>query len=123
VGEVFHITSDELLTWNQIFRILGHAAGVEPKLVHVPSDRIAAFDPEWGAGLLGDKTHSMIFDNSKIKRTVPEFQATIPFSRGVDEIIAWFDADGDRRVVDPNVNQMLDRIIAAQEAVRPGSGS
>jgi nucleoside-diphosphate-sugar epimerase len=119
VGEVFHITSDELLNWNQIFQILGRAAGAEPKIVHVPSERIAAFDPAWGDGLLGDKTHSMIFDNAKIKRTVPEFQAAIPFHRGADEIIAWFEADGDRRVVDPQFNRTLDRIIAAQETVRP----
>ena len=78
VGEAFHITSDELLTWNQIYALVGRAAGVEPKLVHVPSDVIARYDPEWGAGLLGDKAHSVIFDNSKIKRFVPDFRAVHP---------------------------------------------
>jgi nucleoside-diphosphate-sugar epimerase len=117
LGHAFHITSDELLTWNQIYTILAHAAGVEPQIVHVPSDLIAAFEPEVGAGLLGDKAHSVIFDNSKIKRLVPDFVATIPFSRGAKEIVAWFDADPARQVVDEQVNRLIDRIIASYEAV------
>jgi nucleoside-diphosphate-sugar epimerase len=88
VGESFHIPSDEHLSWNQIHEIMAHAAGVEPRPVHVPSDLIAAYDPEWGASLLGDKAHSMIFDNSKIRRLVPEFQPIIPFWQGAQEIIA-----------------------------------
>ena len=73
LGEVFHITSDEILTWNQIFEIVAQAAGSKAYMVHIPSDLIAAFDPEWGASLLGDKAHSMIFDNTKIRRIVPDF--------------------------------------------------
>jgi nucleoside-diphosphate-sugar epimerase len=119
IGHAFHITSDELLTWNQIYTILAHTAGVEPQIVHVPSDVIAAFDPEVGASLLGDKAHSVIFDNSKIKRLVPDFAATIPFSQGAKEIVAWFDADPARQVVDEQVNHLIDTIIAAQEAIRP----
>ena len=117
IGESFHITSDELLSWNQIFTILARAAGVEPRLIHVPSEAIAAFDPEWGAGLLGDKAHSVIFDNTKIKRMVPDFAATIPFSRGAEEILAWFDADPARRTVDDEVNRLMDRIIDAHESM------
>jgi len=120
IGEVFHITSDELLTWNQIAEILARAANGEARIVHVPSDLIAAFDPEWGAGLLGDKTHSMIFDNTKIKRIVPDFAATIPFAQGAEEILAWYDADPARRVVDVQLDRLVDRIIAAQESARPG---
>ena len=118
IGHAFHITSDEVLTWNQIYTLLAQAAGVEPQIVHVPSDLIAAFDPEVGAGLLGDKAHSVIFDNNKIKRLVPDFAATIPFSQGAKEIIAWFDADPARQVVDTQVNHLIDRIIAAYEAIR-----
>jgi len=113
IGQAFHITSDELLTWNQIYTLLAHAAGVEPQIVHVPSDVIAAFDPELGAGLLGDKAHSVIFDNSKIKRLVPDWTATIPFSLGAREIVAWFDADPARQVVDEQVSTLIDKIIAA----------
>jgi len=113
IGNAFHITSDEVLTWNQIYTIVGHAAGVEPQIVHVPSDVIATFDAEVGAGLLGDKAHSVIFDNSKIKRLVPDFVATIPFSQGVREIVAWYDADPARQVVDAQVDEIMERIISS----------
>ena len=86
-GEAFHITSDDVLTWDQIAYALGTALGVTPRLVHVPSDVIAAHDPEWGAGLLGDKTHSMVFDNAKIKSVVPGWRAVVPFERGAREIV------------------------------------
>jgi nucleoside-diphosphate-sugar epimerase len=119
MGDAFHITSDEWLTWNQIFHILARAAGAQAHLVHLPSDFIAAFDPAWGDSLLGDKTHSMIFDNSKIKRLVPDFAATIPFSRGAEQIMAWYDADPARQTVDDSFNHLLDRMIAAYEAARP----
>lgn len=93
VGEAFHITSDEVVTWNQIHDIFAQAVGTEAQIVHVPSDTIAAYDSDWGDGLLGDKAHSMIFDNSKIKRFVPDFAATISLSWGAREIIAWHEAD------------------------------
>jgi len=115
VGDVFHITSDELLTWNQIHRLLAQSAGVEePKLVHVPSQRIAQLDPDWGASLLGDKTHSVIFDNTKIKRLVPDFSATIAYAAGARETLAWFDGDERRRVVDPAFDALCDRLATAE---------
>ncbi|MGA9595006.1 MAG: NAD-dependent epimerase/dehydratase family protein [Acidimicrobiia bacterium] len=110
-GEAFHITSDEVLTWDQIAGLLANAAGVEPRIVHVPSDAIAAIDPEWGASLLGDKAHSMIFDNTKIKRMVPGWQAEIPFWRGAAEIVEWHEADPARRETNPAVDAAIDRII------------
>jgi len=119
IGEVFHITSDEILTWNQIFETLAHAAGVEASIVHVPSDLIAAFNSDWGAGLLGDKSHSMIFDNSKIKSIVPDFAATIPYSWGAEEQIAWYDADPARQVVDEKLDRLMDQIIEAYESAWP----
>lgn len=121
IGESFQITSDEVLTWNQIYQILGNAAGAEPDLVHVPSDLIAAYDSEWGASLLGDKTHSMIFDNTKIKRIVPDFVASTPFSRGAEQIIAWYDADPVRQNVDSDFDHLLDRIITAYRKAWPGA--
>jgi nucleoside-diphosphate-sugar epimerase len=119
IGEAFHITSDELLTWNEIFDIVARAAGTTARMVHVPSDLIAAFDAEWGASLLGDKTHSMVFDNTKIKRAVPDFRATIPFARGAEEILAWYDADPSRQIVDRDADGLMDRIIAAYESAWP----
>ncbi len=115
IGDAFQITSDELLTWNQIFEMVAHAAGVEANIIHIPSEFIAQFDQGWGDGLLGDKMHSVIFDNSKIKRLVPDYVAAIPFARGVQEIMAWYDADPARQVVDAEKDALMDRIIAAYE--------
>lgn len=112
IGEAYTITSDDVLTWNQIFTLLGTAAGVQPRLVHLTSEQIAAVDPEWGPGLLGDKAHSMVFDNTKIKTLVPDYVATIPFEQGAREIIAWHDADPSRQTIDPRVNATVDRLLA-----------
>ncbi|MCB0096538.1 MAG: SDR family oxidoreductase [Caldilineaceae bacterium] len=121
IGEAFHITSDELITWNQIHEMLARAAGAPPpQIVHVPSDLLNAFDARWGAGLLGDKTNSMIFDNTKIKRISPDFACTIPYERGAQEVISWFDADPARQVVSDEFNQLTDRIIAAYERAWEG---
>ena len=117
LGESFHITSDEILTWNQINEILARAAGAQARLVHVSSDLIAAYDPEWGDGLLGDKAHSMIFDNTKIKRVVPGYVATISFTQGAAEILSWYDGDPARRVVDPKLDRLVDQLIAANETL------
>jgi len=113
IGQCFHITSDEVLTWNQIYATIADAVGVSAEVVHVPSDFIARIDPETGAGLLGDKAHSVIFDNSKIRRYVPDFVATIPFHDGIRRTLAWFAADERRWVVNPQVHESMDRIIAA----------
>jgi nucleoside-diphosphate-sugar epimerase len=111
IGDSFHITSDEVLTWNQIHEILAAAAGAEARIVHVPSDAILAADDAWGRSLLGDKAHSLIFDNSKIRGLVPDYVATIPFSRGAREIIDWYDEDPSRRDVDPRIDSLLDRLV------------
>ncbi|MEN6530189.1 MAG: NAD-dependent epimerase/dehydratase family protein [Anaerolineaceae bacterium] len=115
IGEIFHITSDEWLTWNQIHQIVAAAAGVKAKIVHVPSDLINAYDPVWGESLLGDKAHSFILDNSKIKRAVPDFSCTTPFSRGAEEIIAWHMADPARQLVNAEFNAVCDRILGAYQ--------
>ncbi|MCL4869640.1 MAG: SDR family oxidoreductase [Anaerolineae bacterium] len=119
VGDAFHITSDEWLSWNQIYQELAAAAGVQPHLVHIPSSLIAAFDREWGDSLLGDKTHSMIFDNQKIKRLVPDFAATIPFAHGAREIVAWHEAHPAWQQIDPAFSRLQDEIIARYEAAWP----
>ncbi|RPI34286.1 MAG: SDR family oxidoreductase [Chloroflexota bacterium] len=117
-GEAFHITSDELLNWNQIHEMLAYAAGTEARIVHASSEHIAAYDEDWGASLLGDKAFSVIFDNSKIKQLVPDFNATIPFWKGAEEILAWHDADPARQKVDERLDALLDRIIASVESSR-----
>jgi len=120
VGEAFHITSDELLSWNQIYAIIGKAAGVEPQTVHAPSDVIAQYHKDWGDGLVGDKSHSVMFDNTKIKRFVPDFACTIPFSRGAEEVMSWFDADHARQVVDPAFDRAMAEVVEAMARTRRG---
>lgn len=112
IGETFHITSDEVLTWNQIFTIVGNAAGVEPRIVHVPSEVIAKHHPAWGAGLLGDKAHSVIFDNTKLKRLVPDYVARIPFSRGAEEIVRFYGEHPEFEPHRPDVDELMDRLVA-----------
>lgn len=119
IGETIHITSDEYLDWNQIYQLLAEAAGVDAKLVHIPSELINAYDPEWGASLLGDKSASMIFDNSLIKRLVPGWAARIPFSIGAREIVSWYLADPARQIVDEGFNHLVDKIIAGYEKAWP----
>ena len=117
VGQAYHITSDEWLSWDNIFRLMGAALGVEPNIIHIPSDLIATYDPVFGEGLLGDKTHTMIFDNSKIKALVPDFSAEIPFEQGAMEIVAWYEADAARQKVDPHLNGLFEKMIQDYSAV------
>ncbi len=117
VGESFHITSDDVLTWDQITHALAAAAGVTADIVHVPSEVIAAADPDWGAGLLGDKAHSMVFDNAKLRSVVPGYRAVIPFEQGAREAVAWHDEDGSRQRIDAGVDALSDKLA---QAWRPG---
>lgn len=115
IGDSFHITSDEVLTWNQIYRSIARAAGVsELDIVYVPSTVIARYDQHWGESLLGDKQYSVVFDNTKIKGLVPDFVATTPYEAGAREVMSWFDEDPSRRVVEEPVNDLFDRIISDQ---------
>jgi nucleoside-diphosphate-sugar epimerase len=113
IGQAFHITSDEVLSWNQIYQTIADGLGVEAKIIHIPSDFIVKVVPRLTGDLLGDKTWSVVFDNSKIKSLVPGFQATIPFSVGIRRTIEWFAADEKRKRIDENVNAEMDRIIKA----------
>ncbi len=115
VGQAYHITSDEVLTWDQIYRTIGQAVGREPVLVHIPSDFIGAVHPPLGAELKGDKAWSVVFDNSKIKALVPSFICTIPFAVGIRRTISWFEADPRRMKVVPETNAVIDRILRAYE--------
>ncbi len=117
IGEDFHITSDEYLSWNEIYQLTAEAVGVEAEIVHVTSERICQFDPDYRGTLLGDKSVSALFDNSKIKRLVPHFCAKIPYKDGIRETLAWFAADPSRQRVDPDTNQLIERLVA--DARRP----
>ena len=115
IGHAFHITSDEVMCWDQWYRLTAEAAGVEPDLVHIPSDLIAACIPESRGSLIGDKSVSVVFDNSKIKSFVPGYCATVRFTEGVRRTIAWFDADPARRQIDDEANARWDKLIEAYE--------
>jgi nucleoside-diphosphate-sugar epimerase len=113
LGDAIQITSDDVLTWNQITEAMAAALGVTARVVHVPSDAIAAAEPEWGAGLLGDKAHSMVFDNTKIRGLVPGWRAVIPFEQGAREIADWYLADPARQVTDAGLDSVMDKLAAA----------
>ena len=113
IGEAFHITQDEVLDWDRIFTILAHAAGVEPKLVHIATDFIGECNPARKEGLAGDHSVSAVFDNTKIKKFVPDFKCTVPFAVGAKRVIDWFDADPDEREIkDPAYDEEIDGILA-----------
>jgi nucleoside-diphosphate-sugar epimerase len=112
IGEAFHITSDDVLTWNQITMILANAAGAEARIVHVPSDVIATTYPGWGDALLGDSAHSMIFDNSKLRSVVPDYVATITLEQAAPKIIAWHDEDPSRQHLNSDLDAVMDKLSA-----------
>ncbi|MCI0520292.1 MAG: NAD-dependent epimerase/dehydratase family protein [Chloroflexi bacterium] len=119
LGEAFHITSDEALTWNQIYKEVGNALGVELDVMHLPSEFIAAYDPETIGSLIGDKSHSAVFDNGKIRRFVPEFKPAVTWAEGVRRCLAWFEADPARCTVDARAEQIWERMIQAYQRALP----
>jgi len=118
IGHSFHITSDEVLSWNQIYEAVADAAGAELNAVHIASDFICReadkLEQTWMRGnLLGDKAVSAIFDNSKIKSFVPDYVATIPFKEGIWRTVEWFDKDPSRIRIDDTNNHLMDTILKA----------
>jgi nucleoside-diphosphate-sugar epimerase len=111
LGEAFHITSDEALPWNAIYELVATALGVQARLVHVPTDAILAADAELGASLIGDKSNSMVFDNSKIRSVVPGWEARIPFWQGAREIVEWHLGDPSRQDHDADLDTLFDTLI------------
>lgn len=113
IGQSFHITSDEILTWNQIYEAVAMAAGREADIIHISSDYLGTFDQHLKGSLLGDKAVSTIFDNSKIHRFVPEFNPCIRFKDGILNTIKWFEETPERMVIRDETNEFMDRIIKA----------
>jgi nucleoside-diphosphate-sugar epimerase len=121
IGHAFHITSDEVLTWDQIYRITAEAAGIdsakfESQIVHIASDFLSACHPDELGSLTGDKSSSVVFDNTKIKRFVPTYTAKVPFAEGIRRTIAWFDANpAARQQIDDPANAAWDKLIDAYD--------
>ena len=112
IGEAFHITSDEVLSWNQIFLEVYEALGLEPNVIHISSEMIIRHDPDKLGTLLGDKANSVVFDNSKIKRFVPDFVCEVNWANGLRRSLAWFESHPEFQTIDDDMNQNWDRIIA-----------
>ena len=116
IGHAFHITSDEVMTWDQFYKITAQAAGAEAQIVHIASDFIGACLPDTVGSLIGDKSSSVVFDNSKLKLFVPGFCARVPFAEGIKRTIDWFDADPRRKEIDEDSNATWDKLIDAYES-------
>ena len=119
VGEIFHITSDKALLWNQIYLEVYQALGLEPNLIHIPSDLIAAYWPDAVGSLIGDKANSVVFDNSKIKRFVPDFKCDVDWAEGVRRSIKWHESHPEFQTIDSGMNAIWDRIITVYEKAFP----
>lgn len=116
IGEAFHITSDEYLSWDEITRTVARAAGISPQILHVTSQEIAAHDADFGAGLLGDKSHSLIFDNSKIRRLVPEYVCRTSLADGAAEALDWYRGHADQVRSEPRIDELFDELVLAHAA-------
>ena len=116
IGEVFHITSDEVLTWDKIIKTIGEVIHVEPKIIHIPSDFIKHYAPIIGEGLLGDKSNSVVFDNFKIINLVPEFKCTVSYKEGITRSLNWLEKHEEYCGIDHENNTTIDKIISKYES-------
>jgi Nucleoside-diphosphate-sugar epimerases len=114
IGHAFQITSDDVLTWNQIFELIAGALGVPLHSVHVASEKLVRYNPDLTGMLFGDKAHSVYFDNSKIKRFVPGFNPVIRFSDAVHGIVETMCANSDLQLPDPEFDAWCDTVIAKE---------
>ncbi len=118
IDEVFHLTSDNAYTWNMIYKAIGRAVGVEPELVHVPTDTLVRYNPEWEGALLGDKSNTVVFDNSKIKAVVGDFQCDSSLDDFMAMLAQEFMARGGVAVpIDEALDALYDRIVSAQQRI------
>ena len=116
IGEAYHITSDESVTWNQIYAIIADELGVELKAVHVPSEFLASVSNyDFEGGLIGDKANTVVFDNSKIKRAVPDFTATVRADQGIRQTVRNVLQHPELQTADPEFDEWCDRVIEALE--------
>lgn len=118
IGHAFHITSDEILSWNMIYKILADSLGIEARVVHIASDFICSVEPSYTGTLLADKAESVIFDNTKIKTFVPEFRATIPFATGIKRTLQWLDENPERKFINPESNEKIDRVLKKYKSIK-----
>ena len=119
LGEAFQITSDETLTWNQIYQAIADALGVPFKPYYVSSDFLDAVSPyDFRGSLIGDKANSVVFDNEKLHRAVPGFAATVRFDQGVRKVVDYMLSHPECQKEDPEFDQWCDKVIAALEKAK-----
>ncbi|MDY6104100.1 MAG: SDR family oxidoreductase [Acetatifactor sp.] len=119
IGENYQITSDETLTWNQIYQTIANCLGVEYKPYYVASDFLDAVSRyDFRGGLIGDKSNSLVFDNAKVKRAVPGFTATVRFEQGVRNTIEYVLSHPECQVEDPEFDAWCDNVIAVLEEAK-----
>ena len=121
IGEAFQIMSDESLTWNQVYKCVADALGVAFHPYYVSSEFLAAVAPkeyDFTGNLLGDKSVTVVFDCSKLKRVVPGFQATTRFHEGVRRCVAYLLSHPELQVEDEEFDAWCDQVIAAQEQAK-----
>ena len=118
IGHAFHITSDEVLTWNMIYKILADSLGKEAKVVHIASDFICKIAPDFTGTLLADKGESVIFDNTKIKTFVPAFEAVIPFAEGIKRTLKWLDDNPERKIINPETERQIENVLKAYHVLK-----
>ena len=126
IGEVFQITSDESLTWNQIYETVASHLGVSLIPMHVSSDFLVAVAPkeyDLAGNLLGDKACTVVFDNSKLKRAVPGFCATTSFYEGSRFVIDYVMSHKECQVLDPEFDAWCDKVVAAVEGAKKGTST
>ena len=112
IGEAFHITSDEVLTWNQIYLEIAQAVGASaPEIIKIPTDFICEVAPRFTGTLKGDKAHPGVFDNTKVKRLVPDFRCRIPFREGVGGSVAWLRAHPEQQNLSKELDTTIDEVI------------
>ncbi len=118
IGETFHITGDDVHTWDQIYTTVAEALGVAPRLVHVPSELYPVVAPDWFWSdlFVGDLSHSAVFDNTKIKRFVPAFGQRLTFHRAVRRMLDWRTAHPEATAPDPGTGALLERLVFAYHA-------
>lgn len=121
IGEAFQITSDETLTWNQIYNSIAKALGVKLKPYHISSDFLnAVSDYDFRGSLIGDKANSVVFDNEKLKRAVPGFKATMRFDEGIRKTLKYILEHPEYQREDPEFDRWCDKVIEAIENTKKG---
>ncbi|HTT66678.1 MAG TPA: NAD-dependent epimerase/dehydratase family protein [Gemmatimonadales bacterium] len=115
LGQAFHITGDRAWPWNEIFEAIAAALGVGLTLVHVASETLVRYEPEWEGPLLGDKAASVLFDNRKVKGVVGDFDCPIDPWRGMRMVAERYPPAAND--FDPAADALLDRIAREQGAL------